>query len=497
MEAREESSTRSSASEPGDSPRSWGWPPTLSAVVAMALMLWGLIIGLQPLRDNSFLTHLATGRIILETGVPTADPYSFTAPGETWVVQSWLASLLYASAERLLGGDGIVLMLGLTTAVLAGLVWWLTRPAVTLLPRLLVGGVVLAIGSVTWTERPLLFGLLFMALLLVAAQRGFHPAWVVPVFWLWVNTHGSWPLGIVVVALLLAGSWIDERHRPDLETRILAAALIGVLLGAVNPLGPKLLIFPVELLQRQEALQFIVEWRSPSFTSLWSRIYLVQIVIAVLALMRRPSWRSALLLCVFVPASLLSARNIAVASLVLVPGMAAGLSGLGSLDGRRRSPVGVVGSIALSVLALVVVTSSLNRPNYRFSEYPSAALVWLGQQDAWDGRLRIATNDFTGNLLEGIYGPEGVVFFDDRYDMYPSDMVDDVIALETGRVNWEEVLEDRQVDVIIWPSSKSLAPLLAASEAWRVVLSDDDRWVVACHRDRGCDSLMFDAEPST
>ncbi len=492
MEARAESSTRSSASEPGDSPRSWGWPPTLSAVVAMALMLWGLIIGLQPLRDNSFLTHLATGRIILETGVPASDPYSFTAPGETWVVQSWLASVLYGGAERLLDGDGIRLLLGLTTAALGGLVWWLTRPGVTLLPRLLIAGLALAVGSVVWAERPLLFGLLFMALLLVAAEEGFHPAWVVPVFWLWVNIHGSWPLGLVVVVVLLAGTWIDDRHRPELETKLFIAAVLGILLGAINPLGPKLLTFPVELLQRQEALQHVLEWRSPSFTTIWSRLYLLQVIVAVFALMRRPSWRSALLLAVFVPASLLSARNIAVASLVLVPGMARGLAGLGSVDGRRRGLVGVAGALAVPALACLVLASSLNRPAYRFDGYPLAALTWLGQQDAWTGELRVVTNDFTGNLLEAVYGPQGVVFVDDRYDMYPQDVVDDAIVLSEGSLSWAEVLEDHEIDVVVWPSGGPLATLLGAADSWRLVMSDDDGWVVACHRERACDSLVFD-----
>ena len=40
------------------------------------VVLAGALIGARPLRDNSFFTHLATGRLILAEGMPTADPYS-------------------------------------------------------------------------------------------------------------------------------------------------------------------------------------------------------------------------------------------------------------------------------------------------------------------------------------------------------------------------------------------------------------------------------------
>ena len=76
--------------------------PTLATVLGAGLAVWGAYIGSAALSDNSFFTHLATGRLILRDGaIPTVDPYTFTARGEPWVVQSWLASLVYAAVERL------------------------------------------------------------------------------------------------------------------------------------------------------------------------------------------------------------------------------------------------------------------------------------------------------------------------------------------------------------------------------------------------------------
>ena len=166
-------------------------PPSLAGLVGSVIVLAGLFIGLSPLDDNSFFTHLATGRLILDGhSVPTHDPYSFTAPGHAWVVQSWLASVLYAGAERVAGAAGVVLLVGLTAMALAAIVWVLTRPADTVTGRIGVAAVIIAVGAGSWVERPLLFGLLALALALLAAEDRLDPRWLLPAFWVWTNTHG-------------------------------------------------------------------------------------------------------------------------------------------------------------------------------------------------------------------------------------------------------------------------------------------------------------------
>ena len=72
-------------------------------VLGVGFAVWGLSIGIDQLSDNSFFTHLATGRLILDHGIPHHDVYSFTAPGEPWVVQSWLASVLYGWIDSWFG----------------------------------------------------------------------------------------------------------------------------------------------------------------------------------------------------------------------------------------------------------------------------------------------------------------------------------------------------------------------------------------------------------
>lgn len=463
----------------GPSAPSRRWPPSLNAVVGGAFALWGLVIGLAPLRDNSFLTHLATGRLLLDGGIPTADPYSWTAQGSPWVVQSWLASLVYGLADQLGGGTGLRLLMGALTAVLAALVWRLARPAGSLIARVAIVALVVGIGTEAWTERPLLFGLVFLAVLLVAAEDGLDPRWAVPVFWLWVNVHGSFPLGLVALGLLALGRHLDGGSSRT-ERRVLLWGLLGTALGALNPLGPKLLLFPVQLLSKQETLRNIVEWKSPTFDTVGQRLFLVQVVVAVVLLVRRPSYRVALPLVVFTAAALLGLRNVPVASLVLVPGMAIGVAGLGSIDGARRSLGTAVGAIALVALGLLVTVSESGRENFALGAYPVDAVEWLDGEGLVGTDVRLVSRDYVGNYLEALEGDDVRVFMDDRYDMYPAEVSADYIDLVKG-LDPGAVLERHDAEVVLWDRDTPFASWLEEADGWGVVYEDDD-WIVACPR---------------
>lgn len=454
-----------------------GWPPSLAGVLGLSVAVWGLLIGIAPLVDNSFLTHLATGRLILDQGIPTSDPYSFTAQGHPWVVQSWLASLLYGLADELWGGTALRLLIGTLTMAIGACVWRLTRPAVTLLPRLAIAGVAMGVASEFWSERPLLFGLLFLALLVLAANEEWDPRWAVPMMWVWVNVHGSFPLGLVAVALLALGRRLDG-GAPRVELRLLAWASLGTVLGVIGPLGLKALTFPVELLSEQETLRNITEWKAPTFDTLGQRLFLVQVVAAVLLLVRRPTYRVALPLVVFTAAAMLGLRNIPVASLVMVAGMAVGASGLGSLDGARRSFATGMAGIAVGVLALMVVLAQLGQENFDLDSYPVDVVSWLDDEGLLGTETRLVSRDYVGNYLEAIEGDDVRVFMDDRYDMFPSEVSHDYIQLVRG-LDPGPVLDRHDAGVVLWDRESPFGAWLEEADDWGVVYRDDD-WLVAC-----------------
>jgi hypothetical protein len=237
----------------------------------------------------------------------------------------------------------------------------------------------------------------------------------------------------------------------------------------------------VELLSQQDVLRHVVEWQSPSFTSASERAFLVQVVLAVVLLARRPSYRAALVTGVFVAAALLGSRNIVVASIVLLPSMAAGLAGLGSLATATRPARGVLLAGAGSVVALLLVVGRLQGTTLDLTAYPVDAVAYLEHEGIDTREVRMAGNVVVGNLLTYLYGPQGRVFYDDRFDMYPADITEVDLALEDAQPSVFAGLERLDVDLVLLSHLEPLALVLARDPAWRVLYTDEG-WQLACRR---------------
>lgn len=413
--------------------------------------------------------------------MPVADPYSFTALGHDWVVQSWLPATLYAVVEDLAGGRGLRVLMGLLTAALFAVAWRLARPAQGLIVRLAIGVAVVGVGAGGyWAERPLLIGLLALGLTVLAAEDGLDPRWLVPIGWLWVNSHGSFPLGLAYLVAVVVGRRID-RVPAVVEERCLRWLAGGVVVGAIGPLGPRILLFPVELLQRQDLLQHVIEWQSPTFRSVGDRLFLLELVFVVTALVRRPSYRDSMVVAVFLAAALLGSRNVPVASLVFVPVLARAWPTAGNLRCAARDRLALAGAGGAAVAVVVVLAGVLGGPHFELSGYPIASLDYLARHQVDLSEVRLAGPERVGNLLELRDGPVGEVFYDDRFDMYPRDLSDDVLILLAARSGTSRALRRWDLDLVLWPRTAPLAQVLRVDPAWRVLRSEPD-WLLFCRR---------------
>jgi hypothetical protein len=441
----------------------------------------GWVIGTRPLGDNSFLTHLATGRIILDAGgVPSHDPYTFTAAGEPWVVQSWLASLLYASAEQLGGLTAVRVVTGALAAVLAALAWALLRPARSLVLRAAAATLFVAVGAELWAERPFMLGLIGLACVALAAEGRLDPRWLLPIGWLWVNAHGSFPLGIAFLVAAAIGRRLDGETW-GLEVRALRWAVPGMLLGAVGPLGLQALTFPVELLRRQDVLSQVVEWRAPPFDTLGQRLFLLQVLLAVVLLARRPSFRAAVIVATFTGAALLGSRNMAVASLLILPAIAPALDGFGSLRAADRDRAArLVALVAVAGVALVSLGRA-TEADLDLRPYPLRALAFLEAHDIDTRTTRLAAPDLVGNLVDYVYGPQQRTFYDDRFDVFSDDLAATNQALFSGTGNLRHDLDDHEIDLVIVRSGGPPAQILTTDPSWRT-LHLEDGWTLVCRR---------------
>ena len=455
--------------------------PTWGGSVGLLVVTGGWLVGLRPLMDNSFLTHLATGRIILESGsVPSHDAYTFTAAGEPWVVQSWLPSVLYANAERLAGLDGVRIVVGVLAALLCGLAWSLLREADSLVPRLAAAGLFVGVGASLWAERPLMVGLNCVALVLLASEGRLDPRWLLPMGWIWVNSHGSFPLGVVVLLVSALGRRMD-RGPVAQDLKALQWLVPGILLGAVGPLGLRVLVFPVELLRNQDVLHNVIEWRAPTFDAPSQQIFIVQLALAIVLVARRPSYRAGLIVAVFGSLALLGLRNVTLASLVFLPVMAPGLKGFGSLSSRDRAPAARLMAIAgVATISLFTVTR-FNQADLDLGIYPVPALSYLESNEVDTREVRLAAPDFVGNLIDYIYGPEQRTYYDDRFDMFPLEVTAAQQALISAGPTMREDLDELDIDMVLLERASPNSQIILGDPEWRALFQDGE-WVLSCRR---------------
>ena len=223
--------------------------------------------------DGDTWSHIAVGRWNLQHhAVPWTDPFSLTLAGAPWRAHEWLAELAMATADRLGGLAGVLVLTGAAAALGAALLarylrsWLDPFPALVLLifgltcvaPSLLVRPHILALPAlVLWSGE-----------LLVARSRNrAPPLWLLPVMTLWANLHGSFAFGLALVvplgleALFAGGA---ARWRTGRAWGLFLAAAIAA--AALTPYGWHTLGFPFALLRLQH-LAAIGEWRSMDFST--------------------------------------------------------------------------------------------------------------------------------------------------------------------------------------------------------------------------------------
>lgn len=458
------------------------------SLVGAAVALVGAGIGAQRLSDNSFLTHLASGREMIEHGVIHSDRFTWTSAGESIVMQSWLASLLYGMVDAAAGLWGLRLLMASTAAVLAYLTWRLTERSLSLGTRVAVMVPVLVVGLRTWSERPLLIGLVLFAIVMLVVEGSGRPMTLAAVGALWVNIHGSWPLGLVFLATRLIGGRVDGDAGTDRDLAAGGWLAIGCLVGGlVNPYGPRLLFFPLRMLGRRETLSLIVEWTSPAFDTDWTYAFLLLLLMAVLAVARRSSWRLTVPMLVFVAAALTSQRNIPVATLVLLPAIAHGLPALGRADGRARSDVVRSATVVMAALVVVLPLLAIRGPHFDGERYPVDAIDAAEDAGLSPRDVRFVHQDFVGNYL-GLRYRDPVAWIDDRFELHPTDLVADYVVLLEASSGWPGVLSRHDAEILLWPTDAALTQLVREVAGWSLVFEDDE-WSVLCRPDiAGCRS---------
>jgi hypothetical protein len=319
--------------------------------------------------------------------------------------------------------------------------------------------------------RPQLFGLVLFALVqLILLERDRRPmllALLPPLFVVWANVHGTFPLGILLIVLAL----IEQLERRG-RIRELAVVLgLSVLATGVTPWGYGVWRYVVDVSTNPRITSWIQEWQPTTLRSLPGVGFFVSVAAVVAVLARSRSslrWSSILTLVVFFAIGVWSIRGIYWWAVVAAPVVASVLPGRAREAIERRSVANNVVALAMvSVLLLSLIPWAL-RPTSMLLDAPSdMSDRLLGVVEPGD---HVLTAQWWGSWFEYRL-PAHSVFIDSRIEIYSENVWRDYLSASGAATGWQRILDRWGIDFVAADRREqpNLITALERAPGWRML----------------------------
>lgn len=399
--------------------------------------------------SDSWMT-LASGREIVDHGLPHHETLTVLGLGRTWTDQQWGAQLLFYGAHALAGLPLVVLLNGLVVVgAFAVAAVGSRRLGAGPVAVVLVFFPVILAAPWAWTIRAQVIALpLYAGLLWLLSSQSRSPSRSVylafPLLVLWANLHGSVALGAMLTMLLGAVEIVRRRSVGWRQIALLAAPPLLVL---ATPYGPIEMARYYHLLLMDPPFKTneITEW-SRSVPALNTLFFYVLAALALLILIRgrrRLSTFDLVTLGLTFVGAVDAIRGIpwfAMACQVLLP-VAIG----GEVEARSSRVRAVNRVVAAGVAGLVVVAvaATLTRDRGWFvKDWPVRAVSVVRAESADDNVKVFATSQEADWLLWQVPGLRGRVAFDVRFEIYSPETFQRIVSFrgERGR-DWKSLAD--------------------------------------------------------
>jgi hypothetical protein len=473
--------------------------------LAIALVFIGIFaMAFRPSVDTDTWWHLRAGAWMVEHGqVLTHDAFSSTRQGQAWVNHSWLSQLPMYLAWQTLGYAGLNLLTAALVTAAFIFVYLQCEGSAYLRAFCLV--LAAAASAVFWSARPQLMSFvlvsIFAYLLWAFRWRGRNRLWLMPpLMVLWVNLHGGFAIGFILLLVTLAGQLLD-RLLNAAQPGVLSWRGVGALALAVagcafviplNPYGFQLYLYPLRTVSIGVLQDFIQEWQSPNFHALGAQVF-IWLLLATLAAIglsrRRVLFTDLALLGGFTYLALLAGRNLAMAALIAAPILtrhaAAWLADLHAEHPRLAavldpSPSAVQrpllnwALLVLVLLAALVKTADASLPTTNekalASFLPLEAAKFVEQ--ARPAGPMFNSYNWGGYLVWRLY-PDHPVFVDGRTDLFDDALLTEYLRAAQGRADYASILARYGVKLVFVEQDSLLAERLQANPTWRQIYRDE------------------------
>lgn len=457
------------------------FPAALAALVAATVFA----IARKGLADPDIWWHLRNSEYLLTSHEwLRADVYSYTVHGQPWIDHEWLAEIPYYLAWR---GFGIVGIKAVSFLILelifAGLLYLCWRKSGNIKASAAACYLAILLGSVSFGPRTILFGYAYLLVLLFLLERfraeGEAPLWLLPpLFCLWINTHGSWAIGLIVFAIFIAGGLVEgqcgriEAARwTRAQLRRLGAGMAASIAALfANPYGYRLVVYPLDMAFRQKLnIAHVAEWSSVDFHDARGKIALLFVVTLLIgSLLSRHRWQLYELGLVLFGtyAAFTYVRFLFLAGILAGPTIASLLRFIPPYRPEIDRPL-VNAAIMAGVLAFVAWGFPTSKQLWQSvdRDYPQEILTRLASLSPSD---RVLNYYLWGGYL-GWKDPAFRDFIDSRVDVFEhAGVLKDYLDLLDLK-NPSAILDKYRIDYVLFPPDEPLSYALAHDPQWKVV----------------------------
>lgn len=252
------------ASMRNDSLRPW-LPLLFAATAYLTLLIRTNVL----LRDPDTYWHIVVGQWIIDhRSVPYADLFSFTMRGAPWITSAWLSEVLYFAAFQLAGWTGPVVLAALSASAAFFLLTILLLKRLPNIPAMILVSAGIAMTADHMLARPhiLIFPLMVLwanALVKATEERRAPSVAYLPLITLWANLHGSFTLGLALIApfALEALMTADKSARLRVASQWFRFGVLAAGASCITPYGPESILVTFRVLKLGATLSNIGEWR--------------------------------------------------------------------------------------------------------------------------------------------------------------------------------------------------------------------------------------------
>ena len=464
------------------------FPATLLAFLAI-LWVKAIYPPASGIADTDFYWHLTYGEWMLQHGtLPAGDVFSWTFPGAPYQLTQWLGELAMGAAYAAAGLTGTKALSVLLLAVTLLAAW---RAAARYVHTSQALGLAFLCNLIMLISpmRPQLFSFAFLAIgmyLIVSwmetQRRGYLLAFPL-LMALWVNLHGGFVIGLLLIGLTAAGvtaeAAIAHRLRDSLSQLrfVWLVVVLSALATLINPYGYKA-VTTVLMIGHLRSSTVISEWMPVNLTTEIGWFYLLNLIpfVAIIAISGvRPRLTHGIIAAAFLVFGVLANRQVAMCSAVMAPLTAALMARTpqyrqaAATFGNPNRPLlhACIALVLAASLPWIVAMGDRKWDETMNLKYPVKATDYLVAHQLDD---RVLSDTLEASYLIHRHVP---VFIDGRMDLYRDGFFFSWYLASRAAPGWEALLAQHRPKALLLRVEMALRQAALASGQWKQVYEDE------------------------